>query len=218
MAWLSEVPRAPTCVRQGQNIPGQWEHWGLGHSCSQGANRAAGRRSCKCLSRQMAIQSTIICHCHLPCPGGCWVPAPRQQQGNMSSPTSATSLSAPAADKRGAAATPQAVNCFDWHTPLPLPLPPHKEAPQGNGQSRRRQLLWPPELWSPLRSPAVLVTLSPAFLGLSCAISLDEGLCLVWVFYSAVYLSTHMLYSREAKKQIEQLSGTKAKHHVKSTI
>lgn len=61
----------------------------------------------KRLSRQTSIQSTIICCCHLPCPGGRWVPALGQQKEDTSSPFSATSLSAPAADKRGAAPIPQ---------------------------------------------------------------------------------------------------------------
>lgn len=37
-------------------------------------------------------------------------------------------------------------------------------------------------------------------------------------FYSTASLSTHVLCSRGTEEQNKQLSDTKAKHHVKSTI
>lgn len=79
--------------------------------------------------------------------------------------------------------------------------------------------------WPPLvdhfghlcRYKSLVHALLPAFLRLSCVISLDERRCLVWFIHSIRLLSTHMFCLMGAEEQNKHLAGTKVKHNVATT-
>lgn len=113
---------------------------------------------------------------------------------------------------QGGSSDAPAANGCDQDVALPLLLPPYKVAPWGKGGvgavDRFGHLC---------RYESLVHALLPAFLRLSCVISLDERHCLVWFIHSITLLSTHTLSFMGAEEQNKHLSGTKVKHNVKTT-